>query len=570
MFRNIINEYEEKKSYFFKIPNTKEVIQEHLKVLFPTVSGSFQGKSKEMDDLLIETGKSIDPYILKNQRTPSTKNYIITMIASNSFIFEKVLEKLNIKDGKNPKAKQWEEIIVKRGNYELATGYNYQANYIGMKVAMAIRKATDNYTDEFKMPSSISLNPAWSKLLFKTEKVDDESKTDIILGENKISLKKKGGSQIFSGLKGESYATLTYALNQFIEKNEESLIKKIDNLALKFENSNNFKKYNNFSAYLLTTFNWSNNVTKLIEMNRESFRQDIGNKASIILKSMATDYYKILKRENPSLTSEEFKKLFIDNIQKIWYDNLDDMSILEKIASNTESATDDEIFHVEEILTSIRRNYKGDSVRGKKKINIDSLDLIKKKISLDYGSKYDQYKKYLEAKKQFNMSTKILNSVFADNPEVKLHMIYEGITGDFKFNRGIGSANSLCSFNADNGEISYNRVDMAFVESIKDKFDITYSFKSNEDKIHDNSKAALRAYYFSSTESDLLNFHMINENFVRYLRDKYQSLSRALMKIILKRIRKIFKKATNKIKMLNKLFKTEIKRDSVSIKESYL
>ena len=570
MFRNIINEYEEKKAYFFKIPNTKEVIQEHLKVLFPTPSGSFQGKSKEMDDLLIETGKSIDPNILKNQKTPSTKNYMMVMIASNSFVFEKVLEKLKIKDGKNPKAKQWEEVIMKRGNYELATGYNYQANYIGMKVAMAIRKATGNYTDEFKMPSSVSLNPAWSKLLFKTEKVDDEPKTDIILGENKISLKKKGESQIFSGLKGESYATLTYALNQFIEKNEESLLKKIDNLALKFENNDRFKKYNNFSAYLLTTFNWSQKVKNLIEMNRKSFRQDIGNKASIILKSIATDYYKILKRENPSLTSEEFRKLFIDNIQKIWYDNLDDMSILEKIASNTENATDDEIFHVEEILTSIQRNYKGDSVRGKEKINTDSLDLIKKKIALDYDSKYDQYKKHFEAKKQFNISTKILNSVFADNPEVKLHMIYEGITGDFKFNRGIGSANRLCSYDADNGEISYNQVDMAFVESIKDKFNIVYSFKSNEDKIYDNSKAALRAYYFSSTESDLLNFNMINENFVRYLRDKYQSLSRALIKILLKQIRKIFKKATNKIKMLNKLFKTEIKRDSISIQENYL
>lgn len=570
MFRNIINEYEEKKAYFFKIPNTKEVIQEHLKVLFPTVTDGFKGKSQEMDDLLIETGKSIKPDILKDQKTPSTKNYMIVMIASNSFIFEKVLEKLKIKDGKNPKAIEWEEVIVKRGNYELATGYNYQANYIGMKIAMAIRKATDNYTDEFKTLSSASLNPAWSKLLFKTEKVDDEPKTDIILGNNKISLKKKGGSQIFSGLKGESYATLTYALNQFIEKNEESLIKKIDKLALRFENDDRFKKYNNFSAYLLTTFDWSQKVKDLVEMNKESFRQDIGNKASIILKSMATDYYKILKRENPALTSEEFKKLFIDNIQKIWYDNLDDMSILEKIASNTENATDDEIFHVEEILASIQRNYKGDSVRGKEKINMDSLDLIKKKIASDYSSKYDQYEKYIKAKKQFNMSTKILNDVFADNPEVKLYMIYEGITGDFKFNRGIGSANSLCSFNTDNGEISYNQVDMAFVESIKDKFDIVYSFKSTEDKISDNSRAALRAYYFNSAESDLLSFHMINENFVRYLRDRYQSLSRALIKILLKRIRKIFKKATNKIKMLNKLFKTEIKRDSVSIKESYL
>lgn len=570
MFRNIINEYEEKKAYFFKIPNTKEMIHEHLKVLFPTVTDGFQGKSQEMDNLLIEAGKSIKPDILKDQKTPSTKNYMMVMIASNSFIFEKVLEKLNIKDGKNPKAKEWEEIIVKRGNYELATDYNYQANYIGMKIAMAIRKATNNYTDKFEMLSSASLNPAWSKLLFKTEKTDDQPKTDIILGENKISLKKKGSSQIFSGLKGESYATLSYALNQFIEKNEESLLKKIDKLALRFENDDRFKKYNNFSAYLLTTFDWSQKVRDLVEMNKESFRQDIGNKASIILKSMATDYYKILKRENPDLKSEEFKKLFIDNIQKIWYDNLDDMSILEKIASNTENATDDEIFHVEEILTSIQSNYKGDSVRGKEKINADSLDLIKKKIALDYGSKYDQYEKYIKAKKQFNMSTKILNDVFADNPEVKLYMIYEGITGDFKFNRGIGSANRLCSFNADNGEISYNQVDMAFVESIKDKFDIVYSFKSTEDKISDNSRAALRAYYFSSAESDLLSFHMINENFVRYLRDRYQSLSRALIKILLKRIRKIFKKATNKIKMLNKLFKTEIKRDSVSIKESYL
>lgn len=570
MFKTIINEYEEKKAYFFKIPNTKETIKEHLHTLFPTIKEGFRGKSKEMDDLLIETGKSIDPNILKNQRTPSTKNYIITMIASNSFVFEKVLEKLKIKDGKNPKAKQWEEIIVKRGNYELATDYNYRANYMGMKIAMAIRAATGDYTSRFKLPKKITLNPAWSKLLFGWAKTKDEPKTDIILGKNKISLKKKGDSQIFSGLKGESYATLTYALNRFIEENDESLIKKIDALAKKYEEGSFFKKNNNFSAYLLTTFDWSDNVKSLIDANRESFLQDIENKASIILKTMAVDYYKILKRENPSLKSEEFKKLFIDNIQKIWYDNLDDMSVLEKIASNTENATDEEIFHVEDILTSIRSNYKGDSVRGKDKINIESLNLIKQKIASDSGSKYEQYKKYVEAKKKFNISTKILNDVFMDNPQVKLHMIYEGITGNFKFNGNIGSANSLCVFNTENGNIDYNQVDMVFVESIKDKFNIKYTFKSSEENILDNSRPSLRAYYFNSAESNFLSFHMINENFVKYLRDRYQSLGRALVKILLKRIRKIFNKANNKIKMLNKLFKTEIKRDSVSIEESYL
>lgn len=570
MFKTIINEYEQKNSYFFKIPNTKEMMYEHLHFLFPTINDGFKGKSKETEELLIKKSLEIDPNLLKDQRTKATKNYLIQKVSSNSFLFEKIMEALKIKDGNIPNATQWEEVIVKRGNYELAEGYNYQANYIGMKIAMAIRKISNNYKDEFKIPGKISLNPNWSKLLFGFKKEEDTPKADIILGDHKISLKKKGGSQIFSGGKAESYAILTYALNKFIDGNEESIIKKINDITKRFENDEAFKKNNNFSAYLMATFKWSDNVKKFIQMNKESFKQDIENKASIILKTMATDYFKILKKENPQLTEKEFKQLFIDNIQKIWYDNLDDMKILQKIASNTEKVTDEEIFQVENILASIRSNYRGDSVKGKKNINKESLNLIKRKIQDSYGSKLEQYTKFINAKKQFQISTKILNDIFIDNPEIKSHMIHEAITGDFKFNKNIGAANYLCVFNAESGDITYNQVDSSFIESIKDKFNIAYTFKSKEDDIEDDSKTALRAYYYNSTEANLLNFQTINEDFVKYLKNRYKTFSRVLVKILLSRIKKIFKKANNKIKLLSKLFRSEINKDKLIVEESYL
>ena len=109
---------------------------------------------------------------------------------------------------------------------------------------------------------------------------------------------------------------------------------------------------------------------------------------------------------------------------------------------------------------------------------------------------------------------------------------------------------------------------MAFIESIKDKFNIVYTFKSKEKDVNDNSKAALRIYY--TTESDLLSFHMINENFVQFLKNKYRSFSRALVKILLSRIKKIFKKAGNKIKTLTKLFRSEINKESIKIEENFL
>jgi hypothetical protein len=574
MFKTIIDEYEQKNSYFFKMPNTRDSMYKHLHLMFPTPQ-DFKGKSKESEDLLIETAKKINPNILKDQTTSFTKNYIIPIIAGNSFVFEKIMEILKIKNGDDPTATQWEEVITKRGNYELAVGYNYKANYIGMKIAMAIRKATGNYNDEFKMPTKLPLNPNWSKLLMGLNKKEDLTKTDIILGDHKISMKKKGGSQIFSGGRAESYAILTYSLNRFIEDNEDSIIERINETIKRFsdnsEKSVSFRKNNNFSAYLLGTFKWSENVKNFVEMNKKAFTQGIENKATIILKSMATDYFKILKRENPNLKAEEFKQLFIDNIQKIWYDNLSDMKILEIIASNKDRATDEEIFQVENILASIRSNYRGDSVKGNKDINRESLALIKTKIQDTYNSKFLQYEKYIKAKKQFNISTKILNTVFVENPDVKKYMIYEAITGDFKFNKNNGSANHLCVFNTENGNIEYNMVDMSFVESIKDKFNIMYTFKSQEDDVEDDSKAALRAYYFNSKEeSELLSFHMINENFVQYLRNKYKSTSKALIKILLMRIKKIFKKAGNKIKMLTKLFRSKISRQSIKIEESYL
>ena len=570
MFKNVVKEYEQKNSYFFKMPNTKDSMYQHLHVLFPTPQKGFKGKSKESEDLFIDAAVKVKSDIRSGQTTDATKNFLIQKVSSNSIIFEKIMEILKIKNGDDPTATQWEEVITKRGNYELAVGYNYKANYIGMKIAMAIREKTGNYNDEFKMPPKLPLNTNWSKLLMGLNKAEDTTKTDIILGNHKISMKKKGNSQIFSGGKAESYAILTYSLNQFIEENEESIIKKIDKTAKRFENDQKFKNKNNFSAYLLTTFKWSENVKNFVKMNRKSFLQDIENKATVILKTMATDYFKILKRENPNLKAEEFKQLFIDNIQKIWYDDLKDMKILQTIASNTEQATDEEIFQVEDILTSIRSNYRGDSVKGKKDINRESLALIKRKIQDGHNIKFKQYEKFIKAKKQFHISTKILNDVFAENPDVKKYMIYEAITGDFKFNRNEGAANHLCVFNADDGKIEYNFVDMAFVESIKNKFNIAYTFKSQQDDIEDDSKAALRAYYFNSAESDLLNFHMINENFVDFLRNKYQSMSRALVKILLMRIRKIFKKAGNKIKILTKLFRSKINRNSIKIEESYL
>jgi hypothetical protein len=568
MFKTIINEYEQKNSYFFKIPNIKETMHEHLHFLFPTVTSGFKGQSMEMEDLLIKKSLEIDPNLLKGQKTKATKNYLIQKVSSNSFLFEKIMEVLKIKDGKNPSATQWEEVIAKRGNYELATGYNYQANYIGMKIAMKIREISGNYQDEFKLPDKISLNPNWSKLLFGFKKIEDTSKTDIILGDHKISLKKKGESQVFSGGKAESYAILTYALNKFIDKNEEGIIKKIDDIARRFENDQDFKQKNKFSAYLLANFKWSDNVKKFIETNKETFKKDVENKATVILKAMSVDYFKTLQKTEKNLDKTTFTKSFVDNIQKLWYDNLDDMKILEDIARNTDKATDEEIFQVEKILSAIRSNYRGDSTQGEKEINKESLNLIKRKMEDDYDSKLKQYKNYVNTKKQLQISTKILNDVFTDNPEIKLYMIYEAITGDFKFDKNIGAANHLCSFNTENGEISYNFVDMAFIESIKDKFNIVYTFKSKEKDVNDNSKAALRIYY--TTESDLLSFHMINENFVQFLKNKYRSFSRALVKILLSRIKKIFKKAGNKIKILTKLFRSEINKESIEIKESYL
>ena len=239
------NEYEEKNSYFFKIPNVTDEIKDQLKIMFPTPTGGFVGKSIETNKLLIEESLKINPNILSGQKTSrqdisATKNYLIAKM--DTFSFEKIIQALKIKDGKNPTATQWEEVIAKRGNYELATGYNYQANYIGMKIAMKIREISGNYQDEFKLPDKISLNPNWSKLLFGSKKTEDTSKTDIILGNHKISLKKKGESQVFSGVKGESYAILTYALNKFIDGNEEGIIKKIDDIARRFENDEDFKK----------------------------------------------------------------------------------------------------------------------------------------------------------------------------------------------------------------------------------------------------------------------------------------------------------------------------------------
>jgi hypothetical protein len=93
-----------------------------------------------------------------------------------------------------------------------------------------------------------------------------------------------------------------------------------------------------------------------------------------------------------------------------------------------------------------------------------------------------------------------------------------------------------------------------------------YTFKSREN-IESDSKAAYRAYF---EDSDLLNFQTINENFVQYLKKKYKSLSRTLVKILLSRIRKILKTKGNKIRLLSELFKTKLNRNSIKIKEDLI
>lgn len=570
MFKDIVKEYEQKNSYFNRIPDNIDTIRPDLYFLFPTPQNESQLSAKsdqKFKDIMMKYRPEVFPNIKKQS---AWKEFLYTVVARDSFLFKEILKDFNV-GNKEPNHTEWEKVIVARGNYTFAEGFSYHSQIIGLKIAMAIRERANDWTSEFEMATEQSLNPYWTKLLvnFGTKKTD-LTKTDIILGTHKISLKKKGKSQIFSGEKAEGYALLTYALNKYIDENDDSIIKKIDMLAKKYEKDADFNKYNNFSAYLLTTFSWSKSVQQISGLNKEAFSQDIKNKATIILKSLAVDYFKIMKKEKPDLKEEEFKKLFIDNIQRIWYDNLSDTTILQKIASNSESATDEEIFKVEQILGTIKRNYIGDSVNGKKDISKQSLDLIKQKISSEYKTKLDQYTDLINAKKQFKISTEILNNVFKENPEVKINILYEGMSGQFKFNGGLGTANHLCVFDADMGGVkSYDEITMDFIKSIEHRFDVAYTFKSKED-IKANSKAALRAYFNHAENNDLLNFEMINENFVQFLKNKYKSLSRALVKILLSRIRKIFKTKGNKIKLLTDLFKSKLSKNSIKIKEDFI
>jgi hypothetical protein len=356
-------------------------------------------------------------------------------------------------------------------------------------------------------------------------------------------------------------------MNKYIEQNEESIVNKIDALTKKFENDESFKRNNNYSAYLLSTFSWPRDIKNFVKMNKETFKHEIRDKATVILKTLSADYYKVLKKKDPKLTDIEFKNKFVDNIQKIWYDNLDDMSILQQIASNTDMPSDEDIFKVEELLTDIRKNYLGDAVKSNKKISVDSFNKIKENLKMSSSSKLEEYTKYVNAKKQFQISTNILNKIFKENIDIKKNIIYEGMSGDFKFNNNIGAANYICVFDTTAGTINYNKITMEYVDGIKDKFDIRYTFKSDDD-IAKGSRAALRAYY--KEEFDLLNFYSINENFVLYLKNKYKSFSRALTKILLSKIRKILKNGKNKIDLLSKLFKSKISKKSIVIKENFL
>jgi len=566
MFKNVVKEFERKNNYFFKIPDNIDTIRPDLYFLFHTPNTE-SALSKESDERFKNIMKKYKPEVFSSIKVQKYwKEFLYTVIARDSYLFSQLLKDFNINNNKEPNHTEWEKVIVERGNYRFAEGFSYRSQIIGLKIAMAIREKANDWTTEFEMSRDQSLNPYWMKLSSNNDSRDNhKTKTDIILGKHKISLKKKGKSQIFSGEKGESYALITYALNQYIDKNENGIVKKIDDLTKKFE-SNSSKK-NNFSAYLLTTFTWSDNVKKIAELNKKTFKKDIKNKATIILKTMAVDYFKILKKENPNLDEDKFKDLFIKNIQNLWYDNLDDMKILQQIASNTDSPSDDEIFNVEKMLGEIKRNYIGDSVKGTKEISKQSLELIKKKISADYDAKLSQYTDFIDAKKQFKISTKIMNDVFAENPEVKLNILYEGMSGRFKFNNGNGTANYLCVYDTENGGIkSYDEITMEFIKSIENRFDIMYTFKSKEN-IESNSKAAYRAYF---EDSDLLNFQTINENFVQYLKKKYKSLSRTLVKILLSRIRKILKTKGNKIRLLSELFKTKLNRNSIKIKEDLI
>jgi hypothetical protein len=81
MFKTVINEYEQKSGYYFRMPSTKDEIKDQLKAMFPTPNG-FQGKSKQVNNLLIEQSLRINPNILAGQKTSrqdisATKNYLI-------------------------------------------------------------------------------------------------------------------------------------------------------------------------------------------------------------------------------------------------------------------------------------------------------------------------------------------------------------------------------------------------------------------------------------------------------------------------------------------------------------
>ena len=97
-------------------------------------------------------------------------------------------------------------------------------NDTAYKLGRAMRSMTSGKMTQYGGKSP-SVSPLWNKI---TGKSVDTAKTDVMTTE-RISLKKKGGSQLMSGGKAESIATLTAALEMVGEnKKISSIINKID------------------------------------------------------------------------------------------------------------------------------------------------------------------------------------------------------------------------------------------------------------------------------------------------------------------------------------------------------
>jgi len=127
---------------------------------------------------------------------------------------------LNEKSG--PSATQWEELITLAWN-KLITGGKYDdsllkisniKSYNNKEYLPIAEKIATKLADVVIVPTEImkhygsngsKTTPFWKKI---TGKSSDTPKTDMIVGDHRISLKQSGGSQLMSGNRTESIATL--------------------------------------------------------------------------------------------------------------------------------------------------------------------------------------------------------------------------------------------------------------------------------------------------------------------------------------------------------------------------